>query len=52
VLKNSPPSENESGVTFRTPMIIGFAETSILCWRIFQSVAPIEIETITVRLLL
>ena len=51
VVKNSPPSEKESGVTFSTPMIIERSERSIVRPAIFQSVPPIEGETITWRAL-
>ncbi len=39
--KNLPPSENESGVTFRTPMIQPRVERSKISPAIFHGVTPI-----------
>src|SRR5947207_6949494 len=47
VPKNSPPSENESGVTLRTPMIIPRLERSTILSPIFQSRSPIKNQTNT-----
>ena len=47
VAKNSPPSENESGVTLRTPMIIPLLERSTLLSPIFQIRSPIKNQTNT-----
>src|SRR6266853_4187829 len=47
VAKNSPPSENESGVTLSTPMIIPLLERSTLLSPIFQIRAPIKNQTNT-----
>src|ERR1700731_2093728 len=43
--KNSSPSENESGVTLSTPMIIPRFETSTTLSPIFQSRSPIKNQT-------
>jgi hypothetical protein len=45
-VKNSPPSEKESGVTLSTPMIRAFWERSTERPAIFHSVPAIEDETI------
>src|SRR6266480_433949 len=45
VAKNSPPSENESGVTLSTPMIIPCLERSTTSSPIFQSRSPIKNQT-------
>src|SRR5438067_528880 len=47
VAKNSPPSENESGVTLRTPMIIPRLERSTTLSPIFQIRSPIKNQTNT-----
>src|SRR5262249_50197131 len=43
--KNSPLSENESGVTFKTPMINPCRETSKARSPIFQILSRIKVET-------
>src|SRR5467141_3019149 len=45
VSKNSPLSENESGVTLSTPMIIPCLERSTTLSPIFQSRSPIKNQT-------
>src|SRR5436853_1999408 len=45
VAKNSPPFENESGVTLSTPMIIPRLERSTMLSPIFQSRSPIKNQT-------
>src|SRR5438270_10483379 len=45
VSKNSPRSENESGVTLSTPMIIPLLERSTTLSPIFQSRSPIKNQT-------
>jgi len=47
--KKFPPSENESGVTFKTPMIKPCRETLKTRSPIFQILSRITIETITRR---
>src|SRR6267378_5303615 len=44
-VRNSPPSENESGVTFNTPMINPCRETSKTRLPIFQVLSRIRSQT-------